>query len=203
MLFRSRAINCMSGQGHAGGTSASRHLSPPRIIPLASRVETMSDEVVKEYKEGITGSHLAVRGMERMITPLQCSSVIIPVLRLSIAVFHILSSLMWSWILDPSMNFVQLSASCAWDRLMSVLFPHLLWMESQVSLEDPVVFTPRAATSVQLRVIWPLASWSRKDHSSGVGVVEYIGALVAVVVVVVVVVSVIVGEAGFGIFPSI
>ena len=56
----------------------------------------MSDKVVKEYKEGITGSHLAVRGMERMINSLQCSSVINPVLRLSTAVFRDLSNLMWS-----------------------------------------------------------------------------------------------------------
>ena len=65
------------------------------------------------------------------------------------------------------------------------------------------MFMPRAATSVELRVIWSLASWSRKDQLSGVGVVEYIGVVEAVVGVVVVVVSVIVSGVGFGIFPSI
>ena len=83
---------------------------------------------------------------------------------------------------------------------MSVLFPHSAWMESHASLAVPVVTTPRPATSVQLRVMCPLASWSRKFHSSMLGVVEYMGvgsggfASVSVSVC---------GRTGRGIFPSI
>ena len=67
-----------------------------RIIPWASRVETTSDEEVMAYKEGITGNHFAVGGMDRIIIPLQVSSSNCVVLRLSTAIFRVLSNLMCS-----------------------------------------------------------------------------------------------------------
>ena len=45
------------------------------------------------------------------------------------------------------MYIVQLSASCVWDRHMSVLFPHSFWMESQASLAVPVVTSYNTKTS--------------------------------------------------------
>ena len=65
-----------------------------RIIPWASKVDTTSTEELIAQREGITGNHLAVGGMDRMITPLQVSSVMATVLRLLIATFRILRSLM-------------------------------------------------------------------------------------------------------------
>ena len=56
-----------------------------RIIPWASRVDTMSAEEVIEYNDGITGSHFVVGGMDLMIIPLQVSSVIAELLKLSTA----------------------------------------------------------------------------------------------------------------------
>ncbi len=41
-----------------------------RIIPCASKVEIMSTEEVIIYNDGITGSHFAVGGIDRIITPL-------------------------------------------------------------------------------------------------------------------------------------
>jgi hypothetical protein len=46
----------------------------PRIIPWVSKVEIISAEVGIVYREGITGSHLAAGGMERIIIPLHVSS---------------------------------------------------------------------------------------------------------------------------------
>ena len=43
----------------------------------------ISAEVDIVYREGITGNHLAVGGIDRMIIPLQVSSDIVDVLRLS------------------------------------------------------------------------------------------------------------------------
>ena len=112
---------------------------------------------------------------------------------------------MWSWISVPSTYIVRLRASCAWDRRISVLFPHSFCMESQASLAVPVVTTPRLATSVQLRVMCPLASWSLNFHSSREGVLEYMGVLLAVgwIVAVGVVGSGTDSGPGFWITPSI
>ena len=81
-----------------------------------------------------------------------------------------------------------------------------------MSFTVPVVTTPKPATSVQLRVIWPLASWSQKVHSSREGVVKDIGVVVDCIVDVGVVVDCVVdvsegsgvgAGSGFCIFPSI
>jgi hypothetical protein len=69
-------------------------ISLERIIPWADRVDVMSAEEAMVYNEGITGSHFAVGGMEQIITPLQVSSVIGIVLRLSTAAFRVRRSLM-------------------------------------------------------------------------------------------------------------
>ena len=68
-------------------------VSRPRVIPCASRVETTSEEEDIAYREGITGSHLVVGGIERIIIPLQASSSICVVLRLSTAILRVLSNL--------------------------------------------------------------------------------------------------------------
>ena len=88
-----------------------------------------------------------------MMTPRQVSSVITDVLKLSTAARLVRSNLIWSWITVPSTYSVRLSASWAWERRMSVLFPHSNWIESQASLAVPIEITPKAATSVQLSVI--------------------------------------------------
>src|SRR6266540_3964808 len=88
---------------------------------------------------------------------------------------------------------VPLSISCAWEQCISVLLPHSVWIESQASLAVPVVLTPRPATSVQLSVMCPCASWSQKCHSSILRVVEYIGVESGVLSG---------GVAGNAIFPS-
>jgi hypothetical protein len=67
--------------------------SLPRIIPWANRVDTMSAEVVIVYKDGITGSHFAVGGIDLIIIPLQASSDIPEELRLSTAALRVLSNL--------------------------------------------------------------------------------------------------------------
>jgi hypothetical protein len=46
----------------------------PSIIPWARRVEKISAAVDIEYREGITGSHFEVGGIDRMIIPLHVSS---------------------------------------------------------------------------------------------------------------------------------
>lgn len=77
--------------------------SLPRIIPWANKVDTMSAEVVIAYREGITGSHFAVGGMDQIMIPLQVSSVMVGVLRLSTATFLIRNNLICSWMSVPSM----------------------------------------------------------------------------------------------------
>jgi len=62
-------------------------VSTPRIIPWASNIDTISADEVMVYREGITGSHLGVGGMDLIRIPLQVSSVITDVLRLSTAAF--------------------------------------------------------------------------------------------------------------------
>ena len=106
-------------------------VSLPRIIPWVSSVDIMSTDEFIEYSKGITSSHFAVGGIDLMIIPLQVLSVIAGVLRLSTATFLVQSSLTWSWISVPLTNTVRLSASCAWDHRMLVLFPHSFWIESQ------------------------------------------------------------------------
>jgi hypothetical protein len=59
-----------------------------RTIPWLMRVEIMLEDVVIEYKEGITGSHFVVGGMDLIITPLQASSDITEELRLSSVAFR-------------------------------------------------------------------------------------------------------------------
>ena len=53
----------------------------------------ISAEEGNAYNEGITGSHLTVGGMDRMIIPLQVSSVITDELKLSTAAFLVHNSL--------------------------------------------------------------------------------------------------------------
>ena len=55
---------------------------PPIIIPWAKRVEMMSAEEVIAYREGITGSHFGIGGIDLITIPLQVSSFIADVLRL-------------------------------------------------------------------------------------------------------------------------
>jgi hypothetical protein len=63
----------------------------------------MSAAVVIEYSDGITGSHFGVGGIDRIRIPLQVSSFIAEVLRLSMATFRVHSNLMCSWISVPSL----------------------------------------------------------------------------------------------------
>jgi len=56
----------------------------------------MSADVVIEYSEGITGSQFAVGGIDLIIIPLQVSSDIGEVLKLSTAAFRVHSSLICS-----------------------------------------------------------------------------------------------------------
>ena len=105
-------------------------ISLARIIPCADRVDIISDEVAIVYNEGITGSHFAVGGMDQIIIPLQVSSDIVELLRLSTTAFRVHSNLIWSSISVPSAYSVRLRASWACDRRMSVLFPHSFWIES-------------------------------------------------------------------------
>jgi hypothetical protein len=71
------------------------------IIPWMSKVDIMSAEVVMVYNEGIVGSHLIVGGIDRIIMPLQASSVIAVVLRLSTAALHVQSCFTCSWMSVP------------------------------------------------------------------------------------------------------
>lgn len=77
-------------------------LPPLRIMLWARRMEMMSADDVRVYREGITGSHLAVGGMDRIIIPRHVSSFIAVALRLSMAAFWVWSSLIWSQTLAPS-----------------------------------------------------------------------------------------------------
>jgi hypothetical protein len=61
----------------------------PRIIPWAKSVDIISAEVVIEYSEGMTGSHFVVGGIEWIITPLQVSSDITWVHKLSTAALQV------------------------------------------------------------------------------------------------------------------
>ena len=73
----------------------------------------MSAEELNLYSDGITGSHFMVGGIDRMMIPLQVSSVIGVVVRLSTAAFRILRVLICSWISLPSTYMVRFSASWA------------------------------------------------------------------------------------------
>lgn len=77
-----------------------------RIIPCVKRVNVMSAEVVIEYNEGITGSQFTVGGIDQIIIPLQVSSDIAELLRLSTAAFWERSNLMWSCMSVPSVYLV-------------------------------------------------------------------------------------------------
>lgn len=57
---------------------------------------------VRIYREGITGSHFGVGGMERINMLHQVSLLIGVVLRLSMAAFRVRSNIMWSCIIVPS-----------------------------------------------------------------------------------------------------
>ena len=46
------------------------------IIPLANSIETISAEELRVYRDGITGSHFAVGGIDQISIPFQASSVI-------------------------------------------------------------------------------------------------------------------------------
>jgi hypothetical protein len=59
----------------------------PKIIAWARRVEKMSAEVDIVYRDGITGSHFDVGGMDLIMIPLQVSSDIISAPKLSTAAF--------------------------------------------------------------------------------------------------------------------
>ena len=59
----------------------------PIIIPWAKMVDIMSAEEVIAYREGITGSHFGVGGIDQIIIPLHVLSLIADVLSLSMAAF--------------------------------------------------------------------------------------------------------------------
>ena len=84
----------------------------------------MSVENDIAYNEGNTGSHFAVGGIDWIIMPCQVSSLTMEVPKLLTAALQVWSSLICSWISVPSMQVLLLSASCASDCLMLVLFPH-------------------------------------------------------------------------------
>ena len=71
-------------------------VSLPTIIPWAKRVEIMSAEDDIVYRDGTTGSHFAVGGIDQIITPCQVSSFIIDVPKLSMAALRVWSSLICS-----------------------------------------------------------------------------------------------------------
>jgi hypothetical protein len=71
----------------------------------------ISADVAIVYKEGITGSQFDVGGIDRIIIPLQVSSDIVELHRLSTAAFRIRINLIWSSISVPSMYSVRLRAS--------------------------------------------------------------------------------------------
>jgi len=84
-----------------------------RIMPCASKCDTISADETNVYREGIIGNHLAVVGIERIMIPRQVSSEIALVLRLSTAALRVRRSLIWSCILVPSAYMVLLSNSWA------------------------------------------------------------------------------------------
>lgn len=59
-----------------------------------NRVDTISAEDPNAYREGMTGSHFAVGGMDHIMIPLHASSDIREVLRLSTAALRVCSNLM-------------------------------------------------------------------------------------------------------------
>jgi len=71
----------------------------------------ISADVAIVYKEGITGSQFDVGGIDRIIIPLQVSSDIVELHRLSTAAFRVRINLIWSSIFVPSMYSVRLRAS--------------------------------------------------------------------------------------------
>jgi hypothetical protein len=87
----------------------------PRIIPWARSVDIMSVEVVIEYREGITGSHFVVGGINHIIIPLQVSSNMTWVLKLSTAALRVRSNLMCSCISASSVYSVRFNTSWACD----------------------------------------------------------------------------------------
>ena len=93
LIFLQPSFVCVASAVVDGGAVVKVFVSLPRIIPCATRVETMSAEVVIEYNEGITGSHFVVGGIDRMMIPLQVSSDIVEVLKLSTAAFRVRSNL--------------------------------------------------------------------------------------------------------------
>jgi hypothetical protein len=62
----------------------------------------MSAADVIAYKDGITGSHFGVGGIDLIMIPLHVSSLIIAALRLSTAAFRVLTSQEFNMILDLS-----------------------------------------------------------------------------------------------------
>ena len=62
---------------------------PPMIIPWAKSVETISADDNIAYNDGITGSHFAVGGMDRIMIPRQVSSLITDVPRLLTVAFRV------------------------------------------------------------------------------------------------------------------
>ena len=71
-------------------------VSLPTIIPWVKSVEMISADDDNAYRDGITGSHFAVGGIDQIIIPRQASSLITDVLRLSMAALHVRRSLMCS-----------------------------------------------------------------------------------------------------------
>ena len=128
-----------------------------RIIPWAERVDMILAEEVMVYSDGMTGSHFVVGGIDQIIVPLQVSSFIGAVVRLSTATFCILNTSICSWMSVPSTYKVWLRASWAWEQCMLVLFPHSFKIKSQASKlllwQFPPVTTLRLVTSVQLSVM--------------------------------------------------
>jgi hypothetical protein len=87
----------------------------PMVIPWAKSMEIISAEEDTAYNDGITGSHFAVGGIDRIIIPFQVSSFIADVLRLLTATFQVQRSLIWSWISVPLAKTIQLRAFWTWD----------------------------------------------------------------------------------------
>ena len=59
------------------------------IIPWARRVDIISAEEDIAYRDGMTGSHFGVGGIDQIIIPLQVSSSITEVLKLLTATFRV------------------------------------------------------------------------------------------------------------------
>ena len=71
------------------------------IIPWAKSMEIMLADEDIAYNDGITGSHIAVGGIDWIMIPLHVSSFITAALKLSTTTFQVWRSLIWSWISDP------------------------------------------------------------------------------------------------------